>query len=369
MEIRVARRIPNDPKVRARVRVSGGGKGEYDGWGGIELRGQSSLRFPKKSYGLELRSRGGDGRDVGLLGMPADDDWVLQAPYVDRSLMRNVVAYDVARWVGRWAAQTRFVEVWLNGRYRGVSVLTERPELNDERIDVPGEGVSGRYLVEMTFEYQARRKGPYFRTPLKRQAVVYDEPGLGDLSARESRYLRGVVARAERSLYRGRGWRRYLDAGAAVDYVLLQELFRNPDGFRASTYMVKPAGGRLQLGPIWDFDLAIANARGRGESPRGWGLRGHVWASQLHRDPAFRRALAARWKALTERGLRAAVLASVDRNQAALADSVGRNFRRWPVLDRRLWRTPAPQGSHRAEVAHLRRWLDQRMAWMDRTLR
>lgn len=79
--------------------------------------------------------------------------------------------------------------------------------------------------------------------------------------------------------------------------------------------------------------------------------------------------MATRFDALQDRGLRAAVLGAVDRSQKALSGAVGRNFRRWPVLDRQIWRTPAPRGSHRREVAHLRRWLDHRIRWMDRALR
>jgi hypothetical protein len=118
------RGIPNEPKAPARVRVidrpgrlanrpSHPGN-VYAGRAGIETRGHSSQLFAKKQYGLELRDRKGDGRDVGLLGMPADDDWVLAASHSDKTLMRNALAYRTARTVfGRYAPHTRYVEVVL----------------------------------------------------------------------------------------------------------------------------------------------------------------------------------------------------------------------------------------------------------------
>lgn len=367
VRIDAGRVIRDGPKVTAGLRMPG-----YSGRVGIELRGQSSQMFPKKSYALELRTAGGKDRDAPLLGMPADADWVLYAAYNDKTLMRNVVAYETARGMGRWAAASRFVTLFLNGRYRGVYVLMERPELGEGRIDVPGQGLTGDYLLEFTFPYQAGRKGPHFRTPLKRRPIVYEDPERGDLSRREASYIRGYVARTERALYRGRrgAWRRVLDPGSAVDYVLMQELFRNVDAFHGSTYLTKPAGGRLVLGPVWDFDLSSGNSTyGTSRAIAGWWTARRDWAGRLHRDPTFRSALRARWRELRAGGLRRRVLAAVDRNAAVLRPAVRRNFARWPVLNRRVWPNPAARGSFTAEVRFLRSWLSRRMHWIDRAVR
>lgn len=381
VRIDTSARIKDDPKVRARVRVidHAGPNTErsapnvYDGFGGIELRGQSSqAHFPKKSYGIELRTRSGRNNSVGLLGMPSDDDWVLYAGYNDKTLMRNVVAYHAARLTGRWAARTRFVELVMNGRYRGVYVLMERPELSDDRIDISGKGLGGDYLVEFTFPYQAGRKGPFFRTPIMRRPIVYEDPAHRDLSARERRYVQRTVNGAERALYRGRrgGWRRVLDAPAAADYVLIQELFRNVDAFHGSTFMHKGAGARLALGPVWDFDLSSGNSVSTksGLTVRWW-TRGRDWAERLHADPGFRRAMRRRWRVLRDGGLRAELVRTIDRSARTLAAGPAqRNFRRWPILRKRVWQNPAARGSFRAEVRFLRRWLVRRVSWMDRAL-
>jgi hypothetical protein len=340
--------IPNEPKVAAGLRMPG-----YRGGIGIETRGQSSQQFPKKSCAVELA------RDASLLGMPEDDDWVLYAPYNDKTLMRNVVAYATSRAIGRYAARTRFVELRLNGRYRGVYVLMERLELGDDRV-------AGKALYEFTFPFQARSKDPSFRTPVLHRPIVWEDPERGDLSARRARALARPVKAAERALYGPGSWRRWIDVPSAVDFALLNELFKNQDGFHASTYMAL-RGGRLHLGPIWDFDISTGNSYyGPSRRLKGWMLARRDWAERLYRDRGFRRAMGRRWRELRAAGLRRAVLASVDGSRRQLRGAAGRNFRRWPVLDRKIWPNPVARGSYRAEVAFLRSWLIRRIAWLDR---
>jgi len=348
LRIDAKRAIPNEPKVGARLRMPG-----YRGRIGIERRGQSSQQFPKRSYSVELA------RDAALLGMPEDDDWVLYAPYNDKTLMRNVVAYATARAIGRYAARTRFVELRLNGRYRGVYVLMERLELGDDRV-------AGKALYEFTFPFQALSKDPSFRTPVLKRPIVWEDPERGDLSARRARALARPVRSAERALYGPGSWRRWIDVPSAVDFALLNELFKNEDGFHASTYMAL-SGGRLHLGPIWDFDISMGNSDyGPSRRLKGWMLERRDWAERLYRDRAFRRAMARRWRELRAAGLRRAVLASVSASRRELRGAAGRNFRRWPVLNRRVWPNPVARGSYRAEVRFLRSWLVRRIAWIDR---
>jgi hypothetical protein len=342
------RAIPDEPKVRAHLRMPG-----YRGRIGIERRGQSSQMFPKRSYAVELA------RDAPLLGMPSDDDWVLYAPYNDKTLMRNVVAYATARGIGRYAARTRFVELRLNGRYQGVYVLMERLELGSDRV-------AGEALYEFTFPFQARSKDPSFRTPVLRRPIVWEDPERSDLTARRARALARPVNAAERALYARGSWRRRIDAASAVDFALLNELFKNEDGFHASTYMALGADGRLHLGPIWDFDISMGNSDyGPSRRLRGWMLARRDWAERLYRDRTFRAAMAHRWRELRAGGLRRRVLATVERSRRELRGAAGRNFRRWPVLDRRIWPNPAARGSFRAEVRFLRSWLVRRIDWLD----
>ena len=368
IEIDTRRAIRDDPKVAGRIRILERGRPVVGARMGIEVRGHSSQLFPKKQYSVELRAA------RSLLGMPADDDWVLAAPYSDKSLIRNALAFHLARWTGRYAPRTRFVELVRNGRHQGVYALTERLELGAERIDA---GDDGR-LLELTFPFQARGEAGAFRTPRLKRPILFADPDRDDLSSREARATRGAVGRLERALYAGggRAYRDLLDRPAAVDYVILQELLKNEDAFHGSTYFHWAAGGRVVLGPVWDFDVAMGNSDyGPSRRLRGWMTRERDWAERLWADRAFRRDVRRRWAELRRAGLRREVLGTVDAMSARLARGpAGRNFRRWPILGRRVWPNPRDPrtGGYRttwtAETAFLRSWLDRRIAWLDRAL-
>src|SRR5688572_28778625 len=103
--VETERAIGSGARVPARMRAPG-----YDGRISLKERGRWSRRFPKQSFGLELRDANGKNLNAPLIGMPADDDWVLYAAYNDRTLMRNAVAYAASRAIGRHAAPARFDE-------------------------------------------------------------------------------------------------------------------------------------------------------------------------------------------------------------------------------------------------------------------
>jgi len=116
----------------------------YSGPCWVNIRGRASLRYPKNSFTVKTLNGDGDPADAALLGLPADDDWVLYAPYPDKTFMRDVLAYEWHREMGHWAPRTRFVELFVNdgggkiGRkdYAGIYVLIERITRNKNRVDV-----------------------------------------------------------------------------------------------------------------------------------------------------------------------------------------------------------------------------------------
>ncbi|PVG83821.1 hypothetical protein DDE18_05815 [Nocardioides gansuensis] len=349
------------------------GRAVFRGRIGIELRGESSRRFPKKAYGVELRDRSGDNRDAGLLGMPADDDWALYPSYNDKTLVRNTLAYATARRLGRYASRTRHVELWLNGRYRGVYVLIEKLKLHDDRVDLEEPA----HLLEWISWQETQDEGVDVRLPGADVPLVFDDPERGDLDREERQEVRRSVKAADAALYGpaftdpATGWRGHLDEAAAVDYVLLNELFKNQDGFHKSVYLARGAAGRWVLGPIWDFDLSMGNSRFAPASPvAGSTLADRGWAERLYADPTFVAALAARWRALRAAGLRPWLHAEVKRSTRQLVRSgaARRNFQRWPVLGKVVWPNPAEAAdrtTYASEVRALRTWLDARVAWLD----
>jgi hypothetical protein len=377
LAIDAPRTVPETGRLDARMRVVAGGRTVFRGHIGIRVRGQSSRRFAKPSYSVETRTRSGENRDVGLLGLPRDDDWVLYAAYNDATLLRNVVAYRAARRLGRYAARTRFVELRLNGRYRGVYVLMERLKLTRDRI---GFGDDDGFLVEGTAQRKLRPGDRAFRTPVLGWPVAFSDPAGQDLRAARAAAIREQIGRLETALY-GEGfadpllgYRAFLDVPAAVDFVLVNELLRNQDAFRASTFMHARTGERLRLGPVWDFDLAMGNSPNPARNPaEGWLLGFHPWSERLYGDSTFVAQLAGRWRAVRAAGLVEHLLAGVEADARRLRTAQGRNFRRWPLPRAWLRATPAPAGKrvrpdHAAEVAHLKRWIQRRATWMDADL-
>src|SRR5882672_1036149 len=117
--------IVDDPKITADMGIVDNGAGirnnvtdpftQYNGKIGIEIRGQSSQMFPMKSYGLELHDDAGKSQDKSLFGLPKESDWVLYAPYNDKTLMHNFLAYTISKEMGHWAANCRYVELIVDG--------------------------------------------------------------------------------------------------------------------------------------------------------------------------------------------------------------------------------------------------------------
>jgi len=358
VSIETAARIVDEPKRSARLRIGDRGRTVFRGAVGIEVRGQASQRFAKRPYAFETRTRGGGNRTVALLGMPRGNDWILAAAHTDPSLMRDVLAYRAARRLGHYASRTRFVTLRLNGQGRGVYILMEQLRRDHDRVDSDA-------LVELTAAAKLDRGDTAFGLPATGLVAR-----VADVSKTAGATAVGAAAQAfERALYEGGPWREQLDVSAAVDYVLLQELFKNQDAFLSSTYVHRGQDRRLRLGPVWDFDLSAGSVSvGELSSPEGWLLTERPWAQRLYRAPDFVAAMRARWTQLRRGGLVEDLLAAAERERRALREAAAVNHRRWRILGRPLFAGQPVVPSHAAAVRSLRDWLQRRAAWMDAAL-
>jgi hypothetical protein len=353
VHLEVRGKIGDGRKVSGRMTVRAP-RGAYRGRMGIELRGASSMAFAKKSYSLETRGRGTAARSFPLLGMPSESDWVLNASHRDRTFMRDALAYATARRLGRWAPRTRHAEVFLNGRHQGLYLVTERIKLDRSRVAVPREGITGGYVLELAHGL----KGAAFVGPVTQMPYGHHHPRAKRLTVAERAWVADHLGAAERALYQHEApWRTIIDEDAAVDYVLLQELFRNQDAFRRSTFLTKGSDRPLALGPVWDFDRSMGNSNPEHLAPEGWVGPGRPWADPLLADPGFVDRLVARWREVRAGGLLPFMMGRIERDARLLRPASVRNARRWPSTRR---------PTHAAEVRRLRRWLSTRVAWIDR---
>ncbi len=361
---------------------------------GVRLRGESSLYFPQKSYSIELWSPGADTDTDGvLLGLPAEADFALVgAGFTDRSLMRNALAYALSNQIGRYAARTRFVEVFVveggdtlvPGDYRGVFTLAENIKRSPSRVNVAELGAADQRDPAVTGGYTLRiDKGTNHFTaasfPFQYVYPRWDDIGQPAWSAQRT-YLQGYVGEFLEALAQpgfrhprtNRLYSSYIDVPAFIDHNLMTVLFKNVDGLRISAYFHKNRGGPLVAGPVWDFDRSSGtpfdadfSANPRPAEPREWAtgdgthpLQWGFWR-QLFNEPTFKATHARRWGELTRGPFSVeSVHRLIDGFAAQLAEAQGRHFERWPDL-------PPSGGAHAGEVKLLKDWFAARIPWVN----
>ncbi len=404
--------ILDEPKIVASMGIIDNGNGvrnnltdtfnNYDGKIAIEIRGSSSQMFPKKQYGIELRNSLGEGINAPLLGMPAEEDWVLFAPYNDKSLMRDVLAYKLGRELGQYTPRTRFCEVVLNGQYEGIYVLIEKIKRDNNRVDInslnadenSGDNLTGGYIIKIDKSTGSGNGGwsssftPPGRNGTQTIFFQYDYPKAAEITSQQRSYIQQYIANFEGTLFSTdftnpvTGYTRFIDSESFIDFFIANEISKNVDGYRLSTYLHKDKdsnGGKLKMGPIWDFNLGFGNANYCTQgNPEGWVTNFNsvcpqdfwlipFWWNRLQQDKDYRSKLAARWESLRGNQFKTGkILAYIDSVATVLnAESQQRNFTRWPVMGQYVWPNYYIGSSFQAEVDWLKNWVVNRMNWLD----
>jgi len=399
--------ILDDPKIPADMGIIYNGPqasnnsndafNHFNGKIGIEIRGQSSQMFPMKSYSIELRNASGSSIDQSILGMPKESDWVLYAPYTDKTLMRNFLAYTMSREMGNWAANCRYVEVILNNEYVGIYVLMERIKRNSGRVniskigssDLSGDALTGGYIISIDKEANGWFSAFAPQTSGNgRIQFSYVYPKETAIVPLQMTYIKSYVDSFETALSKAgyqqkqTGWRAFADEPSFIDYLLVNEVSRNVDAYRLSSYFYKDRSsnkGKLVAGPVWDYDLAFRNANYcQGSEISGWAYQFNTvcpqdfwqvpfWWGRLMTDTAFQSALNCRWLQLRNTSLsNQRIFALVDSVVAITANARTRHFARWPTLGQYVWPNPQPiANTYAEEISLLKTWISQRLSWLD----
>ncbi|MBS1950845.1 MAG: CotH kinase family protein [Bacteroidetes bacterium] len=405
--------IPDDPKIPASMGIIYNGHGatnnitdpynDFNGNIGIELRGSSSQSFPKKQYGIEVRDTTGNAIDASLLGMPAKDDWVLYAAYDDKTLVRDALAYTMGRAQGRYASRVQFCELVLNGVYQGVYVLLEKIKRDKYRVNISklktsdnsGDAITGGYIIKIDKTTGGGGAGwsssypPLHRAYNQVVYFQYSYPKDVDITAQQQAYIKQYMDAFENTLSSSgfrdtvSGYQKYIDIDSFVDFYLMMEATKNPDGYRLSTFMYKDKdskGGKLSMGPIWDFNEGFGNVdyctKGNPEGfvtaynticPTDYFLI-PFWWDKLFQDLAFNNKVAKRWAALRNGPFQTQkILHYVDSVASVLTTSSAqqRNFTQWPILGQYVWPNYYVGNSYTSEITWLKNWITQRMNWLD----
>lgn len=357
----------------------------------IRVRGTTSRDFDKKGYLLKCRAEDDvTARDVSFSGMTAAGDWVLHGPFLDKTLLRNYLCYNLAGEIMDYAPNVRFFELFLNGSYEGLYLLVEQIERGEDgRIRITksdpacaqtsyilcaDRGASDpRYALESFGMYA------YFTAPSGaasgQMEICYPRR---TLTQEQFEMIRSDFSRFEKALFSydykdaDKGYRAYIDVDSFVDYFLINEFTLNYDAPQLSTYLYKDIGGRLKL-CVWDFNSAFDCYTNSLTDPQSFHLPESMWYRYLCKDPAFVTAVVQRYWQLRRGVLDEEFLLSyIDETVAYLGAAVTRNFERWgysfsseyDLLDG--WGRNAR--SYDAALRQLKRCISERIAYMDENI-
>lgn len=356
-----------DTYLDATITISGEGAAPYSGATQVRGRGNYTWTLAKKPWRIKLATA------ASLLGMPAERDWVLLANHTDASKIRTAVAFEIGNRASGldWTPRMRFVELTMNGTYRGLYQLGEHVEVGPNKINVtPATGTTGLELTgayQMEIDVRYTDDGAPGFTTTQGVKIAYDNPDGTD--ATQAAYIADWVQEFEDALYDNTNWldpalgyAKYIDRDSFIDWYIIEELCSNQDsGFGSSCKLYKTRDtaetpGKLYMGPLWDFDISLGNVVNEAHPATGYYTRtGAKWIDRMYSDPDWFAALIARWETLRS-AIRTGDLipAVIDRLTDRLHFATGRDQRRWVYT------------TDTADAADdMKEWLLTRIAWLN----
>lgn len=344
----------------------------------IRGRGNASWdRTDKKSYRIKLDEK------ASVLGLKKDRDWVLVSNYYDKTLLRNVVAHSMAQQMDHlyYTPTHILVDFFLNGKYMGVYAIADKIEESNSKVDVyngtnpeePG------FMIEIGWDYSQPyvRDRDYFDTELLIRLFV-KEPEITAQNTPELLYIKDYLKKTEDAILAGEGYEEYIDVDNMVDWFIITELTNNTEmAFYRSCYLYKPEGGRITMGPVWDFDMAFGNHEGDISNYDGWASAeatysyvNDTWTTYLIKDPKFMDKVRARWIEVRDRLLETAKN-TIDTQYALVKESADLNFKLWNIIDQKvgLGRVDHKKyNTYELQIEFLREFIIKRAAWIDKRL-
>ncbi|WP_395049206.1 CotH kinase family protein [Flavobacterium sp.] len=360
----------------------------YNGRINIEIRGSSSQALPKKGYGLTtLKTDNISNNNVSLLGMPSENDWILSGIAFDPSLIRDYLSYNLSRQIGEYATRTAYCELVINGEYRGLYILQEKVKAGTSRVnvlkiaatDITSPNITGGYITKA----DKTTGGDPIAWTMSSYAgwtdYIHELPKPAVVTAEQNAYIYNQFLNLESSSNANNidlisGYSSVIDIPSFVDFMLINELASNADGYQFSTYFHKDRAGKLRAGPIWDFNLSFGNdlflwgfdrshydvwqfANGDNEGAKFW--------TDLYNNPTYRCYLSKRWNELTQPGQPLnynSIVQYIDETMALISEA--------KVREEQKWTTDVYPAVHfpPTEINDMKIWLSNRISWMTSNL-
>lgn len=390
--------IVDDPRVLATMKIIYRGPGErnyladqdnfqylnYNGRINIEIRGSSTQERPKKQYGFTtLMSDNITKNNVSLLGLPKENDWILNAMVFDPSLMRDYICYNLSRQLGEYASRTIYCELMINGDYRGLYLLQEKIKADDNRVNITKitrqdntlPSITGGYIIKADKttggDPVAWTMKDWYGTGV---AFIHEFPDPQDITALQSDYIYNRFLYLQTAAFTGNtsapdGFQYVIDVPSFINYMLISEISSNCDAYQFSTYFHKDRNGKLRAGPVWDNDLTFGNdlffwgfdrsksniwqfSNGDNEGARFW--------RDLFNNDEFKCALARRWNYLIQPGQPLNPLSLetfIDQTASYIAEAAAR--------DNSVW---GNTGNLQQRVQQIKTFIGVRIPWITNNL-
>ena len=331
----------------------------------IRGRGNTSWGAPKKSYKIEFEKK------QKLLGMPKDRDWALIANYADKTLMKNYLAYHFSMSLNAYyAPRCEFVELYLNGTYLGVYLLTETVKISKNRVNI--EESDNSYLVEFDKKIRSNEQkiashviatdsiGKIFRihSPknASKQTMLAIENHIHDFE---------IFLKSTRS-NKNNNMTEWIDVAEFVNHYWAQEFTKNPDAcYYTSVFFSWEKDGVIKMGPVWDFDLAFGGHNNEEiTDPEGWFIKGCYWNRFVLEDSVVANAKLDFW--FTNKDLFKKTVDVVDSIYGILELAAKNNYKKWDVLQSTKYSFHLNEyRTYRAAVDDLKTWLNRRLEWIE----
>lgn len=390
--------IVDDPRVLATMKIIYRGPGErnyladqnnfqylnYNGRINIEIRGSSTQERPKKQYGFTtLMSDNITKNNVSLLGLPKENDWILNAMVFDPSLMRDYICYNLSRQLGEYASRTIYCELMINGDYRGLYLLQEKIKADDNRVNIKKITLQDNTLPSITGGYIIKADKTTGGDPVAWTmkdwygtgvAFIHEFPDPQDITALQSDYIYNRFLYLQTAAFTGNtsapdGFQYVIDVPSFINYMLISEISSNCDAYQFSTYFHKDRNGKLRAGPVWDNDLTFGNdlffwgfdrsksniwqfSNGDNEGARFW--------RDLFNNDEFKCALARRWNYLIQPGQPLNPLSLetfIDQTASYIAEAAAR--------DNSVW---GNTGNLQQRVQQIKTFIGVRIPWITNNL-
>ena len=381
--------IVDEPKINANLAVIEN-KNETNYKIGIEIRGSSDWS---------------EDIDVNLGGFPEEEDWILYGPYSDKSLIRNKLTFDLSNSIGYKASNVKFYNLYINNDYKGLYVLMEKIKRDENRVNIAkleDDNVEGGYIIKIdkptsdgggcntcyedSFSFRSTYDENGYLSDDSPIYFIYHYPKPEDIFNNQKDHISSIINQFETVLASDNfdnadtGYQSLIDIDSFIDFFIINEITKNIDGYRLSTYINVDIDQKIKMGPIWDFNLAFGNADYcDAANTQGWLYNfnsicpGDIWQvpfwwRRLMESVYFKQRLKDKWQLYRSTKLSNVTIDSQIDSYIEYLNSnkaISQNFYKWPILGQYVWPNYFIGATHDSEIDFLKGWISQRLNWMD----